>query len=111
MHNKLGIMPQNHAEGVLQDVHWFVGKFGYFQSYTLGHMVAAQIFEKMRTDIPQIFEKIERGDFRQVQYWLHKNIYSKGSLMPADALLKDVTGYKPSPDFLISHLENRYLSD
>jgi carboxypeptidase Taq len=45
MHDMLGILPTNHMEGCLQDVHWFVGKFGYFPSYVVGHMLAAQIFE------------------------------------------------------------------
>ena len=109
MHDHLGVMPQNHTEGVMQDVHWFVGKFGYFQAYTLGHMVAAQLFDTMQQDIPDLYSRIRNGDFKPITKWLNRHIHSKGSIQPWDELLKDVTGSEPSPDFLISHIENRYL--
>lgn len=111
MHDNLGVMPQNHMEGVMQDVHWFVGKFGYFQAYTLGHMVAAQLFDTLQQDIPDIFSRIRNGDFKPITKWLNRHIHSKGSIKPMDELLKDVTGFTPSPDFLISHIENRYLGE
>ncbi len=111
MHDNLGVMPQNHTEGIMQDVHWFVGKFGYFQSYTLGHMVAAQLFDKIQQDIPDIYLRIKHGDFKPITKWLWRHIYSKGSITTWDVLLKEITGSNPSPDFLISHLENRYLGD
>ncbi len=111
MHEKLGVMPQNHTQGVLQDVHWFVGKFGYFQSYSLGHIIAAQIFEKMKDDIPKIYGSIENGHFEDITHWLHTRIHKMGSLYTPADLIKKATGHKLSPDFLISHLENRYLSN
>ena len=111
MHEKLGIMPQNHAEGVLQDVHWFVGKFGYFQSYSLGHMIAAQLYDKMGEDIPRLQGEIQDGDFHSISSWLTSNIHKSGSLYDTDTLLKKATGSAPSPDFLLSHLEQRYLTD
>lgn len=110
MHEKLGVMPQSHAEGVLQDVHWFVGKFGYFQSYSLGHMVAAQLFDKIASITPKLYSQIEAGDFRAITRFLQKNIYSQGALMSQDVLIREVTGQSLSPDYLISHLENRYLA-
>ena len=111
MHKKLGIMPQNHAEGVLQDVHWFVGKFGYFQSYSLGHMIAAQLYDKMGEDIPRLQGEIQDGDFHSISSWLTSNIHKSGSLYDTETLLKKATGSAPSPDFLLSHLEQRYLTD
>lgn len=111
MHEKLGVMPQNHAEGVMQDVHWFVGKFGYFQSYSLGHIIAAQIFSKISEDIPKLYSSIENGDFLHIKEWLNRRIHEKGRLYAPDKLIKDITGHKLSPDFLIAHLENRYLSN
>ncbi len=111
MHDHLGVMPQNHMEGIMQDVHWFVGKFGYFQAYTLGHMVAAQLFDKIQQDIPNLYSRIQCGDFKPITKWLNRHIHSKGSITPWDTLLKDITGHDPSPDFLISHIENRYLGE
>ncbi len=111
LHDMLGVFPENDAEAVLQDVHWFVAKFGYFPSYTIGHMIAAQLWEKMQTDIPKIFSRIEEGDFVPLTQWLTKNIHAKGRIYSMSELLNDLTGSAPSPDFLLAHLENRYLGD
>jgi carboxypeptidase Taq len=105
----LGIAPQDHGEGVLQDVHWFVAKFGYFPSYTLGHMMGAQFYKTMRQDLPDFFGMIQRGDFLPITAWLNKYVHSRGRLMNTDELMRDVTGKAPSPDFLISHFKERYL--
>ena len=109
MKSLLGIEPQNHAQGCLQDVHWFVGKFGYFPAYTLGHIMAAQIFDKMKKDIQNIPELMEAGDFLPVQSWLSERIYAKGRLSRTDDLLEEVTGARPTPGPLIAHLQDRYL--
>lgn len=104
-----GKTPATHAEGCLQDVHWFVGKFGYFPSYSLGHMMAAQMHEAMARDIQNIPALIGAGQFAPIRNWLDKNIYAKGRLQRTDKLLLDVTGQKLSPRPLIRHLEGRYL--
>lgn len=111
MHDNMGVMPQSHAEGLMQDVHWFVGKFGYFQAYTLGHMVAAQLFDTLQQEIPDLRSRVKHGDFKPITKWLNRHIHSKGSIQKWDDLLRDVTGSDPSPDFLISHLERRYLGE
>tara|TARA_R110002124_G_scaffold149220_1_gene315161 strand:+ start:324950 stop:326524 length:1575 start_codon:yes stop_codon:yes gene_type:complete len=107
----LGIAPQDHGEGVLQDVHWFVAKFGYFPSYTLGHMMGAQFYKTMRQDLPDFFGLIKRGDFLPITAWLNKYVHSRGRLMNTDELMRDVTGKGPSPEFLISHFKERYLGE
>lgn len=109
MKELLGVEPKTNAQGCLQDVHWFVGKFGYFPSYTLGHMIAAQIHEKMKKDIQNIPELMASGDFMPVQMWLADRIYRNGRLMRTDELLEDVTGAKLTPGPLIAHLQDRYL--
>ena len=109
MKDFLGIEPTTYANGCLQDVHWFVGKFGYFPSYTLGHMIAAQIHDKMKKDIQNIPELMAAGDFLPIQAWLADRIYSKGRLLRTDPLLEEVTGAKLTPGPLISHLQDRYL--
>jgi carboxypeptidase Taq len=105
-----GKEPTNYAEGCLQDVHWFVGKFGYFPSYTLGHMMAAQMFKAMKRDIQNIPELVQAGNFKPVLEWLGTNIHSKGRVSRTQSLLADVTGSRLTAAPLISHLEERYLA-
>ena len=109
MKELLGIEPTTHAQGCLQDVHWFVGKFGYFPAYTLGHMIAAQIHDKMKREIQNIPELMASGDFMPIQQWLSTKIYNQGRLYRTDDLLMEVTGSKLTTGPLISHLQDRYL--
>ena len=71
----VGVRPPSNKEGVLQDVHWSGGAFGYFPSYSLGAMIAAQLFEKATEDIPDLSGKIERGEFKELKNWLNTNIH------------------------------------
>lgn len=105
----LDVHPKDNREGCLQDVHWFVGKFGYFPSYTIGHIMAAQIHESIKRDIPQLHDLLIQGDFRLVNNWLSSRIHSKGRLMRMDSLLKDATGTPLTIGPLVRHLEERYL--
>jgi len=109
MHDLLGVMPDNHMTGCLQDVHWFVGKFGYFPSYALGHMMSAQLFFTLEKAIPNLHQKIAEGQFLDIKEWLHDNIYSKGRLHNMNDLLKQATGNELKADFLERHLKARYL--
>jgi len=111
LHDLLGVTPDNHLAGCLQDVHWFVGKFGYFPAYAVGHMMAAQLYESLRSEIPDLLEKISVGDFEEIQEWLHENIYALGRLLPMQELVKKATGKKLRADSLEKHLRRRYLSD
>ncbi|MBG78440.1 MAG: hypothetical protein CL570_05355 [Alphaproteobacteria bacterium] len=108
-HTYLGVYPDNHLEGCLQDVHWFVGKFGYFPSYVLGHMLAAQFFYAMKKEFSDIGADITNGNFNDIRAWLHKHIYAKGRLMSMDDLVKDATGEKFTSSYLEKHLRARYL--
>lgn len=109
MKELLGVEPTTYANGCLQDVHWFVGKFGYFPSYTLGHMIAAQIHDRMKKDIQNIPELMAAGDFMPVQKWLADRVYCNGRLFRTDELLEEVTGARLSAGPLIAHLQDRYL--
>lgn len=109
MQNILGIQPQTMAEGCLQDVHWFVGKFGYFPAYTIGHMLAAQQFEAMGKELGDVNAIIAEGRFTPIIHWLRDKIHAKGSLLPFDQLMKQATGVMPGPDALVRHLDKRYL--
>ncbi len=109
MQDMMGIQPEGVADGCLQDVHWFVGKFGYFPSYTVGHMLAAQLYEKVKKEVPEMDSLIAKGDFMPLTKWLGKNIHSKGRLYGFDDLVKNATGAALSPAPLLKHLEGRYL--
>jgi carboxypeptidase Taq len=109
MQDILGIQPQTMAEGCLQDVHWFVGKFGYFPAYTVGHMLAAQQFEAMEREIPDIQGCIASGRLAPLTGWLSDKIHSKGCLLDFQTLIRSATGSAPDPSALVRHLERRYV--
>ena len=107
--SSLGVMPDNYLEGCLQDVHWFVGKFGYFPAYALGHMMAAQLLHKIQKDIPDLRTQIGQGDFNALRAWLNDNIYAKGRLMDMQDMLTTATGKPLRAEYLAKHLKRRYL--
>ncbi len=104
-----GKEPTTHAQGCLQDVHWFVGKFGYYPAYTLGHMMAAQIKERMQRDIQDLPQLIRNGQFLPIRNWLNMNIHAKGRLQRSNVLMEEVTGSKLTISPLVNHIETRYL--
>jgi carboxypeptidase Taq len=105
----IGIRPNSYSEGCLQDVHWFVGKFGYFPSYAIGFMLAAQQFDAMKKDLGDIGPMLRRGNFIPVKEWLNERIHSKGRLLPWDELIREATGKTLDPSYLTNHLKARYL--
>ena len=100
----------NYKDGVMQDVHWPSGGFGYFPAYSFGSMIAAQLFKTAQQEISGLLGNIEKGDFHPLFNWLEKNIHSKGSLLTYHELIKSVTGEALNPDYFLSHLKNRYLN-
>jgi len=99
----------NFKDGPMQDVHWTDGSFGYFPSYTLGAMYAAQQFKTVETLYPNVNENISKGDYFQVVSWLKENIWQKASLLSTTDLIKEATGESLNPKYLKQHLEQRYL--
>ncbi len=108
MKKYLGICPPSDAKGVLQDVHWSSGLFGYFPSYTLGAMYACQFFQALKLQIPNVEELVERGDFATIRAWLRDNIHSKGRLYSTSELVQQVTGQPLSADVFIRYLNEKY---
>ncbi len=105
----IGVAPNSDREGCLQDIHWYDGLWGYFPTYTLGAMVAAQLFEAMRTAIPDIMEAIAAGEFAPLLGWLRVRIHAKGSLLPTDELIASATGRPLDAASFTRHLRGRYL--
>jgi len=109
MKNLLGVIPKNHGEGCLQDIHWATGDIGYFPSYTLGALIAAQFFEKAERVIKKNKADISSGNFRPLVSWLLKSIHSQGSRYSTQDLVKRVTGCPLDTRAFEVHLKTRYL--
>ncbi|MCA1960474.1 MAG: carboxypeptidase M32, partial [Desulfomonile sp.] len=108
--NYLGLTPPDYAQGLMQDVHWSSGAIGYFPTYTLGNLCAAQFLHAARQDLGDLDALFRRGEFAPLLGWLREKIHSQGSrFLPGD-LLKAVTGQGLSPDYFIEYLEEKYGS-
>jgi carboxypeptidase Taq len=105
----LGITPTNDAEGCLQDGHWSAGLVGYFPTYTLGNLYAAQLFAKARQELGDPGAAFARGDFRPLLDWLRRNVYQQGGRYPAARLIERVTGTPPDHRPLLRALRLKYL--
>lgn len=105
----LGLTPPSDREGVLQDVHWSAGAFGYFPSYCLGNMIAAQNWAAVRRVLPGLEDDFARGDFSRLLDWLRKHVHEQGRRYPALALVRQVTGEELTPKHLIAYLKERYM--
>ena len=110
MRDLLGIVPPDDRNGCLQDIHWPSGGWGYFPTYTLGAMTAAQLFDAACKAQPEILPAIGRGDFAPLVAWLRANIHGKGSLLETDALLTEATGRPLDASVFKAHLGRRYLA-
>jgi carboxypeptidase Taq len=99
----------NFRDGCMQDAHWTEGAFGYFPSYTLGAMYAAQWFASMRRAVPDLDARIARGDLAPVFEWLHANIWSQASRWDTPELVQRASGEPLNPAHFRAHLERRYL--
>jgi carboxypeptidase Taq len=95
----------------MQDVHWFAGLLGYFPSYTLGALTAAQLYAAARRQLDGLDEQIASGDFRPLLAWLRTHIHGQGSLKSSVDLIREVTGEPLSTGPFKSHLQARYLAD
>jgi carboxypeptidase Taq len=100
----LGLRPPDDARGCLQDIHWSGGAIGYFPTYTLGNLYAAQFFEQARKDIGDLDALFARGEFRPLLDWLRSNIHRHGKRYRARELVKRVTGRSLSAQPLLDHL-------
>ncbi|MDI6618373.1 MAG: carboxypeptidase M32 [Clostridiales bacterium] len=104
----MGIEPENDDEGILQDMHWSGGSFGYFPSYALGNLYGAQFLSKMEKDIPDLYKEIERGNLDIVHQWLKENIHKYGSVYKPAELLKKATGEELTAKYFIDYLNKKY---
>lgn len=104
----LGITPRTDQEGVLQDMHWSGGEFGYFPTYAIGTIYASQLFRQITKDLPSILDDISRGDFTPILHWLTKQVYDYGSLMTADDIIKKTCGEGLNSKVFVRYLKEKY---
>ena len=110
MADLLGIRPPNDAKGCLQDIHWPGGSIGYFPCYTLGAIAAAQLFEAIGRDLPNLTNDIAKGEFQDLLAWLRTRIHRQGSRLDMQNLLAGATGEALTLDPYLSHLKRRYAA-
>jgi len=111
MERRLGVRPANDTEGCLQDIHWAVGSFGYFPSYALGAVIAAQLYESLRDDVPDLEQQIARGDFSGLLGWLREHVHGMGAKVTVHELIQNATGRPLSAAAFLRYIENKYLVD
>ncbi len=108
MKELLGITPETNSQGCLQDIHWAMGAFGYFPTYTLGNMYAAHFFETFAKKYPDWEKRLASGDLAFITTWLHENVHQHGRRYTSQELLKKVTGKAFSADAYTKYLTTKY---
>ncbi|MEM3804857.1 MAG: carboxypeptidase M32 [Desulfurococcus sp.] len=108
MEELVGVKPKTYSEGVLQDIHWSMGSIGYFPTYTLGNIVAAQLRHHIEREL-KLSEKISRGEFESIREWLKNKIHRYGRTYPPKELLRMVFGEEYSVEPLVKYLKEKYV--
>jgi carboxypeptidase Taq len=106
----LGVVPEDDRHGCMQDIHWTDGAVGYFPSYTLGAMIAAQLATAARAALPGLDEAVGRGELLGLRDWLRDVVHARASLLDTDTLVLEATGRPLAADTYLAHLERRYLA-
>ncbi len=104
----LGVTPPSPAQGVLQDVHWSAGLFGYFPSYTIGNLYASSFRFQMEKDLPQMWQEVARGEFAQILTWLREKVHAHGHSEDAPEIFRLAVGDRDPVADMMSHLRGRH---
>ena len=108
MKEYLGIEPVDARKGILQDIHWAAGLFGYFPSYALGNAYAAQIYNKMRLEL-DLDKLLLEGAFGKIKEYLIDRIYKYGKLLTPEEIIVESTGEELNPYYYVDYLKSKYL--
>jgi carboxypeptidase Taq len=111
MRRLIGIEPPDDAHGVLQDVHWSAGAFGYFPSYALGCLIAAQLWEQLEADLGPQDAALGRGDVEAIRTWLADHVHRYGRRLDTEPLLERTTGRGLDPEPFLRHVRARVSAD
>ncbi len=104
----LGVTIENDSEGVMQDIHWASGAFGYFPTYALGNVYGGQILEAMERELPNWRDKITEGNFQTLKKWLVENVHQQGDLYDPPVLIKRITGEELNVNPFLKYLNKKY---
>ncbi|HTV44181.1 MAG TPA: carboxypeptidase M32 [Stellaceae bacterium] len=107
----LGVAPDSDRDGCLQDIHWYDGSWGYFPTYTLGALIAAQLFETACEELPGLMWSIAAGEFMPLFAWLRERVHARGSLLSTAELVENATGRPLDTASFVRHLRRRYLGE
>jgi carboxypeptidase Taq len=108
MKEYFGIIPKNDSEGVMQDVHWSFGGFGYFPSYAMGNLYGAQIMEQAEKEIPNLWKNFKKGEFLPLKNWLNDKVHKHGRYYDPEKLIEVISGAPLSADPFMNYLEKKY---
>ncbi len=108
MRDYLGVVPGNAADGVLQDTHWSNGLVGYFPTYLLGNLYAAQIYARARQIFPGLDTQFSAGQYLPLREWLREQIHRKGRTRTAGELIMEISGEPLDSRYLLSYLEEKF---
>lgn len=108
MRDYLGIVPQNTAEGVLQDIHWAWGGGYSFPGYTVGNVIGTQLFAQAHKDMPDLDDQISRGEFSNLLGWLQTNLYEHGRKFEANELTQRITGEPVNTKAWTSYVQSKF---
>ncbi|MDG6218475.1 MAG: carboxypeptidase M32 [Candidatus Thermoplasmatota archaeon] len=108
MDDYLGVTPRTDTEGVLQDMHWSGGSIGYFPTYAIGTIYAAQLFKQLEKDLPETIEEIQQGSFSTILSWLRTQVHQYGRMMTAEEIIKNCCNEGLNADVFVSYLSKKY---
>ena len=104
----LGVEPNDYKSGVMQDVHWAAGLFGYFPTYSLGNVYAAELYRAARAELGELEDRFARGEFAPLLAWLRENIHAHGRRYLPRRLVEQATGRQPGAETLVAYLKDRF---
>jgi carboxypeptidase Taq len=108
MREYLGVEPPDDRNGVLQDIHWSAGLFGYFATYTLGNVISAQLWDRYGAENPSRDDEVARGDFTSLLAWLRTHIHHHGRAYQPQELVERATGTRIDPAPYLRYLEKKF---
>jgi carboxypeptidase Taq len=108
MEEYLGLTPPDDAQGVLQDIHWSQGMFGYFSTYALGNLISCQLWERINHDIPDLPDQIRQGEFDALLAWLVEEVHQHGNKFEPQDLVQRATGSRITPEPYLDYLKAKF---
>ena len=110
MEKLLGVKPKSYSDGILQDIHWSHGTIGYFPTYSIGTIFAAQIGSYIQRELSDFYGLVEKGEFKPIREYLREKVHRYGKIYPPKVLVKKSFGEEIKPEYFIDYLKNKYLS-